>query len=561
MSVKNYKIYIKEINIENFKCFQGIFNLKLNECLNILVGDNEMGKSTILEAIHLALTGIFNGKYLKNELTQYLFNNKVVEAYIKSLEEKGDTIPMPPQIVLEIFIGGEDMPLLEGDQNSKKIRASGISLKIAFDENKYKGEYESLVKTGGIKTIPIEYYDIIWISFARETITPKSISLKSALIDSSSYRYRSGSDVYIAQIVRDFLDIEDIVAISQAHRKLKENFMDDPSIDVINTKIKKAINISDKEVKISVDLSSKNAWENSLMTYLDDVPFHHIGKGEQTIVKTKLSLSHKKSKEANILLLEEPENHLSHSKLNQLIGELKRGNQEKQVIVSTHSSFVANKLGLGSIILLHDQKTTKFDALSAETKAFFEKLSGYDTLRLLLCQKAILVEGDSDELIIQKAYMNKNDGKLPIEDGVDVISVGTSSLRFLEIAKKVKKSVIVVTDNDGDIEAVKQKYKEYLFEQATTKDFIKICFDKTVDTGKLRVGDKSFNYNTLEPKMLKANSLEKLNTILGTDYKTPNDLHMYMKEHKTDCALKIFDTTEEINFPEYILEAIKKDNE
>jgi putative ATP-dependent endonuclease of OLD family len=561
MSDKKCKIYIKEINIENFKCFQGVFNLKLNEGLNILVGDNEVGKSTILEAIHLVLTGIFNGKYLRNELTQYLFNNKVVEDYIKSLANKGDEIPQPPQIVIEIFIDGQDLPLLEGDQNSKKIKERGILLKIAFDENKYKGEYESLVKTGGIKTLPIEYYDVAWISFARETITPKSIPLKSALIDSSSYRYRSGSDVYIAQIVRDFLDIEDIVAISQAHRKLKESFMDDPSIDVINTKIKKATNISDKEVKISVDLSSKNAWENSLMTYLDDVPFHHIGKGEQTIVKTKLSLSHKKSKEANTLLLEEPENHLSHSKLNQLIGELKRGNQEKQVIVSTHSSFVANKLGLGSLVLLHDQTTTKFDALSSDTKAFFEKLSGYDTLRLLLCQKAILVEGDSDELIVQKAYRKENNGKLPIEDGVDVISVGTSFLRFLEIAKKIKKLVIVVTDNDGDVQAVKQKYSEYLSDNAATKNFIKICFDETVDTGGLKIGDKPFNYNTLEPKILKANSVEKLNKIFGTKYKTADDLLRYMKENKTDCALKIFDTTEEIKFPEYILQAIKKNNE
>jgi putative ATP-dependent endonuclease of OLD family len=76
-------MHIKEINIENFKCFKGKFNLKLNEGLNILVGDNEAGKSTILEAIHLVLTGLFNGRYLKNELTQYLFNNEVVAEYCR----------------------------------------------------------------------------------------------------------------------------------------------------------------------------------------------------------------------------------------------------------------------------------------------------------------------------------------------------------------------------------------------------------------------------------------------------------------------------------------------
>ena len=61
-------MYISKIKIENFKCFKEVFVLPLNNGLNILVGDNESGKSTILEAIHLVLTGFLNGKYLKNEL-------------------------------------------------------------------------------------------------------------------------------------------------------------------------------------------------------------------------------------------------------------------------------------------------------------------------------------------------------------------------------------------------------------------------------------------------------------------------------------------------------------
>ena len=36
-------------------------------------------------------------------------------------------------------------------------------------------------------------------------------------------------------------------------------------------------------------------------------------------------------------------------------------------------------------------------------------------------------------------------------------------------------------------------------------------------------------------------------------------LRKYMKSNKTECALKIFDTQEEIVFPDYILEAIKSD--
>ena len=270
-----------------------------------------------------------------------------------------------------------------------------------------------------------------------------------------------------------------------------------------NNKIKSASNISNKNIELSVELLSKNAWENSLMTYLDDVPFHFAGKGEQCIIKTKLALSHKKSKEASIILLEEPENHLTHSRLNQLIHNIKSEHQDKQIIISTHSSFVANKLGLDNLILLNDLKSTRFNDLKPDTKNFFEKIAGYDTLRLILCKKAILVEGDSDELIVQKAYMVKNDGVLPIQNDIDVISVGTSFLRFLEIAEKINKPVVVLTDNDGKVDALKKTYEKYLGHNA--KNFIKICFDETIDSGDLEIGkDKTaFNYNTLEPKILK----------------------------------------------------------
>ena len=98
-------MHIDKINIENFKCFEGEFSLGLNEGVNILVGNNEAGKSTILEAIHLALSGILNGRYIKNELSQYLFNKAVEEEYIKSL--KTGSPQAPPYILIELFLSGK----------------------------------------------------------------------------------------------------------------------------------------------------------------------------------------------------------------------------------------------------------------------------------------------------------------------------------------------------------------------------------------------------------------------------------------------------------------------
>lgn len=548
---------ITKLIVEGFKGFKDRFCIEFNESVNIIVGDNEAGKSTILEAINLGLTGLYAGKPVKNNISQYFFNDQLVRDYLASLATAAK-LP-PPSLFVELhFKKTPDTVFFEGDGNCLKSSSVGVVFKIKFNED-YKAAYEALLKAGDIRTLPIEYYDIEWKGFNRESLLSRNIPLKSAFIDSSSSRGNNGSDVYISRIIKDLLTDEEVISVSQSHRRMKETFITDKSIETINQKIISASKITSKKVTISVELSSQKAWESSLITCLDDVPFNYIGKGEQSIVKTNLALSHNKAKESNVILIEEPENNLSHTKLNLLIKTIKDNCAGKQIIITTHSSFVANKLGLSDLIFLSDRKTTKLASLTSGTKEFFEKIAGYDTLRMVLCKKAILVEGDSDELVVQRAYMDANGGRLPVEDGIEVISVGISFLRFLEIAAIIDKPTRVVTDNDGDIVALQRKYDSYL--GMNKKAHIDICFDPIVDTGMLMAGSKKYNYNTLEPKLLKANSLANLNTILGQVYASDDELRLFMRANKTDCALKIFNYTNtaafSIQYPQYILDAIK----
>lgn len=183
-------------------------------------------------------------------------------------------------------------------------------------------------------------------------------------------------------------------------------------------------------------------------------------------------------------------------------------------------------------------------------------MPGFDTLRVILCESSILVEGASDELVIQKAYMTFHNGRLPIEDGIDVISVNNLSFpRFLEIAKVLQLRTVVVTDNDGDLIALKRKYQQ--FEDCGT---IRLCYDTQIDE-RTEIDGKSFNFNTLEPIILRNNSLSILNSILGKNYTTPEELLKYMKSHKVDCALCLFDYNgKDFVFPQYIKDAVCAEN-
>jgi putative ATP-dependent endonuclease of the OLD family len=147
------------------------------------------------------------------------------------------------------------------------------------------------------------------------------------------------------------------------------------------------------------------------------------------------------------------------------------------------------------------------------------------------------VEGPSDELIVQRAFIDRY-GVSPLERGVDVISVKSLAFkRFLEIAALLNIDARVVTDNDGDVVKLKARYADYID---------RIHFD---DDDAVR---------TLEPQLLKANTLAILNSVLGKTYATAQELLDHMEINKTECALKVFNSLTKISYPKYILDAIEE---
>jgi predicted ATP-dependent endonuclease of OLD family len=158
---------------------------------------------------------------------------------------------------------------------------------------------------------------------------------------------------------------------------------------------------------------------------------------------------------------------------------------------------------------------------------------------MILAPKSILVEGPSDELVVQRAFQDKYQ-KAPLESGVEVISVRALAFkRFLDIAALLELNVVVVTDNDGKPDNVVEKYADYAGHQN-----IKICYS----------ADAALQ--TLEPQLLAANGREKLNTVLGRNDATDDALLSFMEANKSECALRFFDTKEAVTIPQYIQDAI-----
>lgn len=530
---------IERVSIRNYRRFRKL-DLALGQGLNIIVGQNDAGKSTLLEAINLALTGKLHGRALTQALNPYLVNDAARREFCEAIRDgKAAT---PPSITIELqFAADDDLADLQGTNNMAGEDAPGICIEASFN-NEFLPEYEAFIDgKESVDLVPTEYYKVEWRSFKGSSITRRSIPASAALIDASNLAWKPGVDYQIQSILDGNLEPRERAELSREYRSVREAFrLKDPVVRVNGRLRDEAKSLTTRDLSLAIDISQRHTWESSLALHLDDLPVATLGKGEQNSLKTMMALG-RDGQGSNIVLLEEPEANLSFSNLRRLLAQVEAHCKDKQVIVSTHSSYVLNKLGLDRMLLLSGDRAVSISDLSDGTMDFFKRLPGYDTLRLVLCDEAILVEGPSDELIVQRAYRDAN-GKHPIEDGVDVISVGTSHKRFLELAALIERRVRAVRDNDGKEPALyAESFKDYLSGIAT-----------------LHVGPTDAG-KTLEPQILSANGLAKLNEIFGTSFDSDDALISYMTANKTECAYSIFESTQTITMPPYIAEAIARD--
>jgi putative ATP-dependent endonuclease of OLD family len=535
------KATIAKVHLEGFKRFT-TFDLDVDPSMTILVGDNETGKSSVLKAIAMALTGQYEGRLIQNAIDPYMFNATAVAKYFEAIRS-GNESP-PPRIIVEVYFDSRatdpELARLRGTNNTKGEDCPGLAVSITVEEGCTETLKEYVADQSNPAVVPVEYYKATWRTFSGNSANLRGLPFRSKAIDTSQVRLFRGPARYLSRVAQEALTEEESRRLSLDYRKLQHQFSQKPEVKAINDHLQqKGSPSTSKTFTIQMDMSSHTSWDSVMTAYLDDLPFDCAGMGEQGRVQLRLAIQD--DKKSDFILVEEPENHLSHANLNGLLADLSNACIDRQVIIATHSAYVLNRLGIHNLRLIsRSGECTRLAELSPSTKSYFMKLPGYDTLRLILSSKCILVEGASDELIVQRTY-RKRHGKLPLADGIDVISVGSLAFkRFLEIAGLLSLEVRVVIDNDGDVAALRERYAEYL---GPKNQGIQVFYDEDEE------------YPSLEEQLLKANSLDVLNAVLGTAFADEEKLLGYMRRNKTECALRLFEK-EGWTAPAYIEDAV-----
>jgi putative ATP-dependent endonuclease of OLD family len=529
-------VNIDRVVIKNYRALRDV-TIEFRPGVNIVVGDNEAGKSTVLEAIHAALTGQVGGRNIRYQLHPFMFNRFAAEEFAKAVAAGKN--PPPPEILIEVYFDDDDaLVRLKGTNNSRKEDAPGVRLHVRVEEASAADFAEYVNGSSDVEMIPVEFFCVEWQSFAYEPLNSRAMPFKSRLIDTAAGDPGRGAGRYLFQVVGDHLTPKEKIDLSLAYRSMKRTFEQAPAIKKINDVLAtRRGELSEKVLAIAMDVSAGGEWSDGVAPLLDRVPFDLVGRGEQAAASIWLAVD--AASRAHLVMIEEPENHLSYGRLNAVISRAAEQTATRQMVVTTHSSFVMNKLGLSNVLLFHTAGSVRLTDLEPDTTSFFRRLPGHDTLRMVLAKRVILVEGPSDELIVQRAYLDRH-GRRPIENGVDVLSVRALSFkRYLDIARKLMKPVSVVTDNDGDTVATRARYEEY-----AGLAHISVCVSEHAE-GK-----------TLEPQIVSCNAIEALRTVLKRPFADAQQAITWMTNNKTEAAIRIHDADEAISYPKYVSDAV-----
>ena len=285
--------------------------------------------------------------------------------------------------------------------------------------------------------------------------------------------------------------------------------------------------------------------ESILSIYEGSIALENHGSGMESLIKTRIALGRQKSK-LNVILMEEPENHLSFANMHKMLNEITSKQEQAQMIIATHSSMIASRLNLNNVLWLTDGGVKSLAYVKEDVADFFVKADDNGFLQLLLAERSVLVEGATEFLLFPQIYKQET-GRTIEEDSVAVISCnGISYKNYLNIAEGTSKKIAVLTDNDKKQHAVNEATEfnnshenQHIFMGATDEDWTwEACFYR-------------LNQKSLQSIITVKNGAKYL--FHEKDY---GQYLGYMLNHKVEVAYKMLKSEQKFNIPQYVRDAI-----
>ncbi len=466
---------IKKIKLFNFKRFNEL-EVEFDETINLLIGDNEAGKSSILLALDLVLSG--SRSKVETIGLSNLFNATVVNDFLNGTKKFNQL----PCLTVEVYLNEQNNPDLNGKDNSEDSACDGLRLTCKPVEEDSR-EIQNILDQED-PNFPFEYYSIKFSTFSDYTYTGYRKFVKHLVIDSSQINNEYATREYIKTIYNSNVNSAERNKHQNEYRRYKFDFRNN-ALSGLNKRL--------GSYKFDIKTGNKSNLQTDLTITEDDISIENKGKGRQCFIKAEFALQRNNAEQdLDVLLFEEPENHLSHTNMNNLVQRISES-ENKQIFITTHNNLICTRLNLRKAVMLNSSSNNSalLSELPEQTAKFFMKAPDNNILEFILSNKVILVEGDAEFILISPLYRTVTGENLE-DSNIHVISVGgTSFKRYIDIAKILKIKTAVIRDNDTDFQAhCVDNYSDYrsdnieiFYEEDNTKSTFEICFydvNKTV---------------------------------------------------------------------------------
>jgi len=504
-------MYISELTLKNFRSFKNETTINFHEGVNVIIGQNNAGKTTLLQALRL----LFSSGSKKLSIDDF---NK--DTSIKELQEE------PPKIVVTAVLEESDDEEVYSDDlvtvSTWLIRIdSPYKAQITFEFFLPDKEIENYKREmGKLETSNInDYWNEIQHNFLRkyvqriyvgnpkfkntidyESIKKFDFQFLSAIRDVDRDLF-TGSNTLLKEVIDFFMDYEIKVdknldksekkglirekkrIFSKDAEKLIENlqkrmeigkshmmrYVENTGAGIDNLKPSFDGEILDTELYSALKLIVENETGVKL-------PAVNNGLGYNNLIYISLLLA-KMQKDAageylgsnakifSILAIEEPEAHLHPNMQYKFLKFLKQ-NQEtdvRQIFITSHSPNITAAVELDDLIVLYkDQSEVKVSypgkvfSQSEEdikSKKYIQRFIDVTKADIFFARNLIFVEGLAEQLLIPE--FARNLGRDLTDSHTSVVNIGgryfEHFLKLFDTSKSpyaIKKKVACITDLD-----------------------------------------------------------------------------------------------------------------
>lgn len=304
--------------------------------MNILVGENEAGKSTILDAIKTVLNQQYRNA--DKSVLRDLFNTQMVADF-----EANPSVKTLPRILVEVELAldpkSKTSSYFYGEvygQRKQQDEKFGIRFECKYDEELGTGMEQFILE----KKIPYEYYVLTWTTFANRPYQMIKRPMNFLSIDTTNSATAPSFNYYNRTL---FTSRYDEATRAKAKNEFRAKLED--ALEAANLPP-----ISDNR-KFGVD-SKKVVLETILSVYEDSIALENRGSGMESLIKTQIALD--RANGLDVILMEEPENHLSFTTLRKMLQEISDQQDNSQIIVATHNNMIASRLNLNNVLWITD---------------------------------------------------------------------------------------------------------------------------------------------------------------------------------------------------------------